>query len=277
MATQLQGSSGDKFFEEQLPSERVIAAVEAMSSDSGGRSSGIVASDVAAQVGVSLAQARKDLMKLAAVSQGDLAVDSNGELLYRFPGNLRGVLAERSAKYRAIQAFRKVWPGLFWLIRVSFGVALLASILLVFSTIFFLQTSSSSSSDDDNNRGRRDDRGGMMRGGFGYNPWWGPSPFDVFYYRPYYGYYAMPGDTRPRDPQDMGFLESVFSYIFGDGNPNLELESRRLQLAANVIRANNGAVTAEQLAPFCDPDVSASDESLYVNEVSLVVAFRHPR
>jgi hypothetical protein len=212
-------------------------------------------------------------MKLAAVAQGDLAVDANGELLYKFPSNLRGVLAERSAKYRAMQTFQKVWPGLFWLIRVSFGVALLASILVVFSTIFFLQTSGSSS-DNDNNRGRRDDRGGgMMRGGFGYgyNPWWGPSPFDVFYYRPYYGYYALPGDSRPRDPQDMGFLESIFSYIFGDGNPNLELESKRLQLASNMIRANNGAVTAEQLAPFCDPDVAAGEnESSYVNEVRTV-------
>jgi hypothetical protein len=109
----------------------------------------------------------------------------------------------------------------------------------------------------------------MMRGGggFGYSSWWGPSPFDVFYYRPYYGYYAMPGESRPRDPQEMGFLESVFSYIFGDGDPNLDLETKRLQLASNMIRNNNGAVTAEQLAPFCDPDVTAGDETTFVNEV----------
>jgi hypothetical protein len=73
----------------------------------------------------------------------------------------------------------------------------------------------------------------------------------------------------------MGFLESVYSYLFGDGNPNFELESKRLQLASNVIRANKGAVTAEQLAPFCDPDVDAEEESSYVNEVRAVVFALH--
>ena len=248
----LQRSAADLW--EQLPSDAVIAAVEQIPSNR------VVASDVAAAAGVSLPQARKDLTALAALARGDLAVDSNGELLYTFPPNLRSVLAERNLKYRALQTFQKVWPALFWLIRVSFGVALLASIVVVFSTIFFLQTSSSSSDDDR----RRDNRGGggMMRGGR--SMWFGPSPFDVFYYRPY-GYYAMP--DKPRDPSEMGFLESVFSYIFGDGDPNAGLEAKRLQLAAAAIRTNGGAVTAEQLAPFCDPDVQASEDSNYVNEV----------
>jgi hypothetical protein len=87
----------------------------------------------------------------------------------------------------------------------------------------------------------------------------------------------MPGESRPRDPQEMGFLESVFSYIFGDGDPNLDLETKRLQLASNMIRANNGAVTAEQLAPFCDPDVTAGDETSFVNEVSMLCLFDDPR
>ena len=105
--------------------------------------------------------------------------------------------------------------------------------------------------------------------GYGF---WGPSPFDFFYYRPYYGYYATrPGDRR--NPDEMGFLESTFSYIFGDGNPNEELEVRRLSLAAKVIRENNGAVSAEQLAPFCDdaPKPDMGEEGAYVDEVSVVV------
>jgi hypothetical protein len=109
-----------------------------------------------------------------------------------------------------------------------------------------------------------------LGGGWGYNPFWGPSPFDFFYYRPYYGYYSsIPAERR--DPDEMGFLESTFSYIFGDGNPNLRLEEKRLSLAANMIRKNNGAVTAEQLAPFCDdaskPDLG-SEEGVSVDEVS---------
>jgi hypothetical protein len=50
-----------------------------------------------------------------------------------------------------------------------------------------------------------------------------------------------------------GFLESTFSYIFGDGDPNADIEQQRLKLLASVIRSAGGAVTAEQLAPYLDP------------------------
>jgi len=219
--------------------------------------------DVATEAGVSLSQARKDLTALASISQGDIAVSSDGELIYEFPPNLNAVLSSNSLKFKTQQTFMKIWPGLFYVLRVSFGVVLLASLAAIFSTIFFL--SQSSSSDDD----RRRDRGGGM-GSFGGSYFWGPSPFDFFYYRPYYGgYYGSPGRPAERDPEDMGFLESTFSYIFGDGNPNEGLEERRLSLAASMIRENKGSVTAEQLAPFCDeaPAPKTTSDSAYVDEV----------
>jgi hypothetical protein len=252
---------------EQLPSKTVIDAVEAK------RGGKVVASDVASIAGVSLSQARKDLTALASLSRGDIAVDKEGELIYSFPANLPGVLSQNSAKFKALQTFQQIWPGLFWFIRVSFGVTLLASLVAIFSTIFFINSSSSSDNDDR----RRDDRGGGGGGmSFGGSYFWGPSPFDFFFYRPYgyYGYYGQPEATR--DPEDMGILESVFSYIFGDGNPNPNLEERRLSLAASVIRQNKGAVTAEQLAPFCDdaPDPSSVEQTGYIDEVRTVVQCR---
>lgn len=111
----------------------------------------------------------------------------------------------------------------------------------------------------------------MFGGGF-----WGPSPFDFFYYRPYYSrYYYSPAydDDGYRDPAEMGFLESVFSYVFGDGDPNGDVEERRLALVAEMIRSHGGAVTAEQLAPFCDDipmpniaDGKLGEEKTYVDE-----------
>ena len=246
---------------EKLPSKKVVDAVIESKTQS------IVASDVATRAGVSLSQARKDLTTLASLSRGDISVSTDGELIYEFPNDLNGVLSSNSAKYKARQSFEKAWPSVFWGLRVTFGVALVASVALVFSAIVVLQSSSSS---DDN---RRDDRrgGGMsFGGGFG-GGFWGPSPFDFFYYRPYgsYGYYGQTNDDGVvRDPEDMGFLESVFSFVFGDGNPNAGLEEKRLSLAAQVIRDNKGAVTAEQLAPYCDaPDISdSSSPSSFVDE-----------
>jgi hypothetical protein len=239
---------------QSLPAPSVVEAVEQK------RGSPVLAADVASAAGISLSQARKDLTTLASLSKGDIAVSKDGDLIYKFPPNLSGALAESSAKYKALQTFRKYWPALYWVIRVSFGVTLLVSLAAIFSTIFFI--TSSSSSDDD----RRDDRRGG--GGMSFNYFWGPSPFDFFYYRPY-GYYSYYGQPQQRDPEEMGFFESVFSYIFGDGDPNPNLDERRLSLAANMIRQNKGAVTAEQLAPFCDdaPAPSKAAESGYVDEV----------
>jgi hypothetical protein len=243
-------SSFQEDFQEQLPSSQVITAVEAAKGQS------VIASDIAASAGVSLQQASRDLTALASIAQGDIAVTSEGELVYKFNNNLRGVLAQKSIKYKALQTFQKVWPTAFWAIRVSFGVALVASVLAIFSTIFFISTASSSSDNDDRRRDNR--RGGGMNMNFGY--WLGPSPFDVFYYRPYgyYGYYNNQQNSA-RDPDEMSFLESVFSYIFGDGNPNAQIDQERLQLVSQLIRENQGAVTAEQLAPFCDMPTSLAD------------------
>ena len=240
----------------KLPSKAVLDVVEQSP-----RKDAVIASDVASAAGISLSQAKKDLTTLAAMTRADLAVTNDGELIYAFPDNLKSVLAQNSAKYQLLQYAEKAWPLVFWLVRVSFGAALLASLVAIFSTIIFIQSSSSSSDER-----RRDDRGGMFGGGFG--GYWGPSPFDVFYYRPYgyYGYYGTGANYR--DPDDMGFLESIFSYLFGDGNPNAGLEERRLALAASVIRQNKGAVTAEQLAPFSDdaPSPSTVDGSTYADE-----------
>jgi hypothetical protein len=75
---------------------------------------------------------------------------------------------------------------------------------------------------------------------------------------------------RPVRSEEPGFLESVFSYVFGDGDPNGQLEEVRVRAAAKVIRANQGAVTAEQLAPFVDvpdgADLDLSDERSIVDE-----------
>eukprot|EP00956_Cyclotella_meneghiniana_P000760 scaffold816_cov43-Cyclotella_meneghiniana.AAC.10 len=246
---------------ERMPSKAVLDVVE----KADGRP--IVASDLATQAGISLSQSRKDLTTLASLSRGDIAVSTDGELIYTFPSDISAVLSSNSVKYRLVSTWKdKIVPPLFYVAKLGFGVVLLTSLLAIFSTIFFISSGSSSNRDDDN---RRDDRRGGMPSMFG-GGFWGPSPFDFFYYRPYYSrYYYSPSynpngnddATRYRDPGEMGFLESVFSYVFGDGNPNGDVEERRLALVAEMIRNNGGAVTAEQLAPFCDDIPLPNDDS----------------
>jgi len=112
-------------YQDALPSAKVIEACSTLSDKSGK----VIASDVAAQAGVSLRQAERDLQLLASLTAGDIAVSQDGDLLYSFPSDLKGTLAQRSSQYKLQQNFEKAWPTLFWGVRVSFGVALGKSLL----------------------------------------------------------------------------------------------------------------------------------------------------
>lgn len=221
------------------PPEKVLKAVDKL----GKR---VTAPDLAAAMGIGLGEATKQLSTLASITSGILEVSNDGTIVYSFDKNYRGTLSARSGKRRLAELTESVKPVLFYLLKVSFGVALISSIALIFTAIIAIQSQSS--------RDDRDDRRGSYRGGgfnmfFGPSYWWGPTPFDFLYYNPYRPY----GVNRYRTPGELSFLESVFSFLFGDGDPNSDLEERRYQQIAQLIRENGGAVTAEQLAPYMDP------------------------
>ena len=77
--------------------------------------------------------AKAQLTVLAQLAQGDLEVSADGELVYRFGSSFRSELSARSSKKRLQEAWDKVAPVAFYLVRVSFGVALLSSIALIFT------------------------------------------------------------------------------------------------------------------------------------------------
>ena len=137
---------------------------------------------------------------------------------------------------------------------------LFISIAVIFSTLLFIQTGGGSSDRDERSDRRGGGMGMEMAFGRGYGYGFGDFMFDMFYPRPYYGYYGRvdPYDrrqvTEAEDEERSGIFEGIFSYIFGDGDPNRNVEAARLRAASAMIRDNGGAVTAEQLAVFCDVD-----------------------
>lgn len=203
----------------------------------------VTVGDIAAQTGLDLNLAQQGLMVLASLAGGHLQVSQSGEIAYQFPRNFRGILRNKFLRLRLQQWWEKIWKVLFYLIRISFGIALVASIVLIFVAIALILIGVNSSRDSD-------DRGGHSGGGIVFLPnfWFGPDWFWIFYPdydRPSYQY-------RRREKPQLNFLESVFSFLFGDGNPNTNLEQRRWQEIATVIRNNGGVVVAEQIAPYLD-------------------------
>lgn len=208
----------------------------------------VTVGDVAAQAGLELNFAQQGLLALASEAGGHLQVAETGDIVYSFPKNFRSILRNKYWQLRWQQSWSKIWKVLFYIIRVSFGIILIASILLMMVAIIAIAVALNSSNDD-----REGDRGGNYGGGGIYflpRFWLG----DLFWW-------FDPGYSHRRRRQkrqssgnnsQMNFLEAVFSFLFGDGDPNADLEAQRYSDIGAVIRRHQGAVVAEQIAPYVD-------------------------
>lgn len=240
-----------------VPNPAIINAVEQLNYR-------VTVGDVATQAGLNVATVEQGLLAIATDAGGHMQVADTGDLVYLFPKNLRGVLRSRSFKLRLQETWQKIWRVLFYIIRISFGTILIASILLIFLAIVAITIAASSNRDEDN-------RGG---GGMTFMPRF--SLFDLFWI---YDFGGQPrqrrdqeswrGNKKSGDKPEMNFLESVFSFLFGDGNPNAEIDERRWQAIGSVIQANGGAVVAEQIAPYMDDLGADPDDEDYMLPVLL--------
>lgn len=229
--------------------DRIITAVDTLS-----RQDRLTVSDVAAAAGVDLSVANDQLVSLANLTGAAIDVTDSGSLAYRFPRDVRAALRRASLRASIRMTWDRAFPTIFTSVRIAFGALLILSIVVTFVAIAAL--SSASRSEDD----RRDSRSSS----FMPVRLFAPDIFDVMFYTRQRRYYAK--NRSPARNDDMSFLEAVYSFVFGDGDPNDDLEDRRWRRVAAVIRANRGAITAEQLAPFLD----TGDRLGYTSPTSVV-------
>ena len=212
--------------------------------------------DVATQAGLDINQAERGLLALASEVSGNLQVSDAGDIAYLFPKNFRSVLRNKYWRLRLQALWAKIWPVLFYIIRISFGIFLLLSIALIFIAIAIILIAMSSSQGD-----RSDNRNG------GYFPRMFFMPDLFWFFDPYprrHRYTQARGHVQHRNPDQMNFLEAIFSFLFGDGNPNPNLDERRWQEIGAVIRKNGGAVTGEQLTPYLEVSDNQLESEDYV-------------
>ncbi len=196
----------------------------------------VTVGDVATQAGLNVAEANQSLLALASDAGGHLQVAETGDIVYLFPKDFRTILRNKYFQIRLQERWKQIWSILFYLIRISFGVFLIASILLILISITLIVTAMNSDRDNDS---------GVSWGGGG-----------LFYFPDLFWYLSPNYDThyrdRRREKSELNFFEAVFSFLFGDGNPNANLEERRWQEIGTVINENRGAVVAEQISPYLD-------------------------
>lgn len=215
----------------------------------------VTVGDVAAQAGIDVNIAQQQLLALASDAGGHLQVAESGEIAFQFPQDFRTVLRNKFWRLKLQEWWEKVWRVLFYIIRISFGILLLASIVLIFVSIAIILIAINSSREGDDSGGSSDSGGGFI---FVPRFWFGPNWYWFLYWDDDYYDHRRQHYANLKDNQ-YNFLEAVFSFLFGDGNPNANLEERRWKTIATLIRNNQGAVIAEQVAPYLD-EISRQEE-----------------
>lgn len=193
--------------------------------DLGGR---VTAADVA-PVTSDIAKAERDLLDLASKLAGRVEALEDGGLVFDFGPRAAKRLAAADAGERWKNRWRNtVRPGLAATGRMTFGAGLFVSIA-AWSCLLAAMNSDGET---------------------------------TYYYSPtYLDWYLL--TSSPVDKPEMNFLEAVFSYVFGDGDPNADRAAKALEAAAQIIAQNNGVVVAEQLAQALElpPDDDDQGES----------------
>lgn len=200
----------------------------------------VTAADVAAKTGLPVLVAQAELNKVAAETGGHMEVATTGDVAYKFnPGFQNAYLAKGIAKFFEVVG-KKMFDIGYFLVRISFGIMLILSVLLVIGIFIAVMIYG--------NRGGNSDRDDYGGGGFHFGF------FDYLILRDLltWGMYSAstPGYQQQRRQRKSNFLFDCFSFLFGDGNPNADLEEKKWTLIANSIRDHGGVITAEQLAPY---------------------------
>ncbi len=217
--------------------------------------------EVAATAGISVDRSSFWLNKIAGETAGKLEVAADGTIFYSFTNNFTSAYLQRGARKAALIAGAVLFQFLYWLIRVSFGFALIMSLLVIVVIFVLLIVMAIAAIFGDSGGG---DSGFDISGDFFDLNFLG----DIFRwdYSPSHTSYpnSLPSGRRERyvsyveeHPKGNFFLE-CFSFLFGDGKPNSNLLEVRWQQIARVIKKNGGVVSTEQLAPFLDGDRSDS-------------------
>ncbi|KAL1813308.1 hypothetical protein ACET3Z_023373 [Daucus carota] len=198
----------------------------------------VTVGDVAGKTGIKVDEAQKALQAVAADSDGYLDVSDEGDVLYVFPEDYRLKLAAKSVRIRYEPLVEKTKSAADRAVRFAFGATLIVSIVLVAAAIVVILASKS---DDDGKKSKSKS-----------------SSSNLFFLDSSPNTFRWLDALEPQaDSNGMNFAEAVYSFVFGDGDPNQDFEEKRWKLIGQYIASVGGVTTAEELAPYLDVTTKA--------------------
>jgi hypothetical protein len=217
------------------------------------RGKGATAADICAATALPLSEVQELLPKAADEYQGRLQVTQSGEILYTFPNGF-------TSRYRGLQAainrftqkgasvVKTALAFLFkaWIMVMLIGYFVLFLALAVASV--FISAAARSSSDD-----RRGGFGGFNLFGLLWRIW-----FFNELTRPRYGYDPVTRKTGEKRPMH----KAIFSFVFGEDDPNRDWEERESKAVIEYIQANRGVISLAEYMAFSGKNSVEAEEAI---------------
>lgn len=208
----------------------------------GERGGALTAGEAASRTGLSLELMERQLLELAVAVGASLRVSDDGNVAYHFPRHLWRRLLARSWRLRLGATLNWLWRQSTRLVRLLIGTLLTLLALLLVTGLMVTGRIPASAEFLKAMAGLLlhvvlgvgDSVAGLARGRRRQDD----DPV------------ALQRQKAIQD--DLELLESLFSVLFGDGDPNRNLEQRRWRRIGCFIAHRGGAVIAEDLAPLLD-------------------------
>jgi hypothetical protein len=209
--------------------------------------SGMTAADMAAATALPLAVIGELIPRAADEYRARLEVTESGEILYSFPRgfssryrNAGAVLGRFAGKIRAalvrfLAAAFKVW------IMVMLAGYFILFLLIALAAVVFVFAASASSS---NSRNERRNSGGDAGGAFLFSRIIGMA-FRFWFYSNIFGSGRQAGGYRragERKGNERPLYRQIFSFVFGDGDPNAGWAEREAKEVIAYLRGRKGVI-----------------------------------
>jgi hypothetical protein len=218
-------------------------------------------SDLVADTGLPTYQVEQGLKGVVAEYAGNLKVSESGELIYYFPWPMRSTLRGFGpALRRGIRAFLKGAAAVLSFVFKVWIVVMLVGYFLVFLAVALVALFGGFAISVGGNRGGRDRR--RAPSGSGQGMFLVMRLFD-FVMRMWF-WSNLTGTARGREAREPGkpFYRSVFSFAFGDPDPNREYDGALTRYAIAYTRARRGVITLEEVMAMTGREPESAQQLL---------------
>jgi hypothetical protein len=228
---------------------------------------GMTVADMAAKTALPLQHIRDDLIPLAADEyNARLQVSESGEILYSFPRGFKsryrgfGPAFSRFAE-KAAAAVKRFFAAVFkvWIMVMLVGYFVLF-ILITLAAVLFVAAASVSGKE----------RNKRSSGGLG-NAYFLSRMLDIifrfWFYRSlinagYSGSYGRSYNRKRKDEDERPLYKRIFSFVFGDGDPNKDWAEKEATEVISYIRKNNGVISLPEFVILSGLDFQTAEQEI---------------